>query len=61
MIDEYEDYDDFTLGHDKNAASNSNNNTSKRRQHNQSRASGGGSVYSAKHVRAKELLKKRRK
>mmetsp|Transcript_22639 Transcript_22639/g.55953 ORF Transcript_22639/g.55953 Transcript_22639/m.55953 type:complete len:97 (-) Transcript_22639:63-353(-) len=53
--DEYDDYDDFNIGQTSNTASSTSNN--RRQQPKQGKS--GGSIYSSKHVRAKEAMRKR--
>ncbi|CAJ1951382.1 unnamed protein product [Cylindrotheca closterium] len=51
--DEYDDYDDFNIGPTTTASSIA----SRRQQPKQGKS--GGSIYSAKHIRAKEAMQKR--
>eukprot|EP00980_Cylindrotheca_fusiformis_P029461 scaffold23479_cov143-Cylindrotheca_fusiformis.AAC.11 len=59
-FDEY-DYDDFSLRHHTSATGGAGSSKTKRRHQPKQGKSGGGSIYSAKHIRAKESLKQRRR
>jgi len=58
--DEYDEHDDFGLVKNNNAGGGGGNKSQKmaRRQDNRGGGGGVGTIYSAKHVRAKEALQK---
>lgn len=58
--DEYEDYDDFGLGGGKAGGGGGGGKSQKMARRQDNRGGGGaGTIYSAKHIRAKEALQKK--